>query len=125
MRPFCRGGQPDVDQLAHVRLPARNREFPPEEAMRQFRIVHLRSLYEADDYADARPRPALTIFVRLLPRLLDPVRGPIQKCKHGCSRGLLGETLGLGGSECSSLPCRAATKTVVHLRQCDAARLQE
>ena len=44
------------------------------------------------------PRPALTIFVRLLPRLLDPVHGPIQKCKHGCSRGLLGETLGLGGS---------------------------
>ena len=54
--------------------------------MRHFRIVHLRSLYEADDYADARPRPALTIFVRLLPRLLDPVHGPVKMCEHACSR---------------------------------------
>ena len=73
-----------------ARAAARTKQgvLPPEEAMRQFRIVHLRSLYEADDYADARPRPALTIFVRLLPRLLDPVPGPVQKCEHACSREL-------------------------------------
>ena len=78
MRPCCRGGQPDVDQLVQLQLPilgsaagfgraraaARTKQgvLPPEEAMRQFRIVHLRSLSMADDYADARPRPALTIF---------------------------------------------------------------
>ena len=54
--------------------------------MRQFRIVHLRSLYSRDRWPP--PRPALTIFVLWLPWLLDPVHGPIQKRKHGCSRGL-------------------------------------
>ena len=81
-----------------ARAAARTKQgaLPPEEAMRQFRIVHLRSLYEADDYADARPRPALTIFVRLLPRLLDPVHGPIQKRKDCCSRGLARVAVALG-----------------------------
>ena len=46
----------------HLRINATQGVLPPEEAMRQFRIVHLRSLSMADDYADARPRPALTIF---------------------------------------------------------------
>ena len=76
MRPFCRGGQPDVDQLVQLHLPilvpgraraaARTKQgaLPPEQAMHHFRIVNLRSLSMADDYADARPRPALTIFVR-------------------------------------------------------------
>ncbi len=57
--------------------------------MRHFRIVNLRSRYIADGYADARPRPALTIFVRLLPRLLDPVQGPIHQCKTVLWLGLV------------------------------------
>ena len=45
-----------------ARAAARTKQgvLPPEQAMHHFRIVNLRSLYEADD---ARPRPALTIFV--------------------------------------------------------------
>ena len=72
--------------LAHVRLPARNRE-PPEQAMHHFRIVNLRSLYSRDRWPP--PRPALTIFVRLLPRLLHPVHGPIDKCKTVLWLGLV------------------------------------
>ena len=92
--------------------------------MRQFRIVHLRSLYEADDYADARPRPALTIFVRLLPWLLDPVHGPIQKCKTVLWLGLVWLPFGPRHTQRLALPPGDKTAVVQH-RQCDAARLQE
>lgn len=37
--------------------------------MRHFRIVHLRSRYIADGYADVRPRPALIFFL---------ARGPLR-----------------------------------------------
>ena len=81
--------------------------------MRQFRIVHLRSLSMADDYADARPRPAVTIFVRLLPRLLDPVHGPIQKCKTVLWLGLVWLPFGPRHTLRLTQLCHRATKTAV------------
>ena len=96
--------------LAHVRLPARNRE-PPEQAMHHFRIVNLRSLYSRDRWPP--PRPALTIFVRLLPRLLDPVHGPIQKCKTVLWLGLVWLPFGPRHTLRLTQLCHRATKTAV------------
>ena len=45
--------------------------------MRQLRIVHLRSLSMADDYADARPRPALTISFVATAGFVNPDHRPI------------------------------------------------
>ena len=92
--------------------------------MRQFRIVHLRSLSMADDYAEARPRPALTIFVRLLLRLLDPVHGPVQKCKHASLRGLARVAVPPAGND-EVLLCSSTKLQSCSIGQCDAARLQE
>ena len=97
MRPFCRGGQPDVDQLVQLLspfwfgrtcgCPHETGVLPPERPIHHFRIVNLRSLYSRDRWPP--PRPALTIFVRLMPRLLDPVHGPINKCKTVLWLGLV------------------------------------
>ena len=60
--------------------------------MHHFRIVHLRSLYSRDRWPPPRAAAylaALTIFVRLLPRLLHPVHGPIDKCKTVLWLGLV------------------------------------
>ena len=99
MRPFfCCLMSTNVQLLQIARTPRRRRSavgaraaartkqgaLPPERPIHHFRIVNLRSLYSRDRWPP--PRPALTIFVRLLPRLLDPVHGPVKMCEHACSR---------------------------------------
>ena len=82
--------------------------------------VNLRSLYSE---WSGRRAPALTIFVRLLPRLLHPVHAPIQKRKLFARFGGIGEVDRPSIVTQRALP--PTTKTVVQHRQCDAARLQE
>jgi hypothetical protein len=55
----------------------------------------------------------LTIFVRLLPRLLDPVHGPIQKCKTVLWLGLVWLPFGPRHTLRLTQLCHRATKTAV------------